>query len=894
MSNSEIEKKWLQALFDADCPEIQKLLEEHSWLLKVGWDQFSSLTEVVDDKGVSGKWQGSTALLEAAYTGSIDLVRQVLRVCNVAITSSDSTVDEEGVPRSSTTTLQMKTNPDEDRIPTTKDLVIADDAVQVDKSISGQRAGAAPEKRSTNAGLMKAVQTGRDNWNRLASFKPKLGTKESIQERTDEVNDGANVKKNSRDLKMSRKDLRKLLLVKSSYYCDANAMTIAKVSGYDEILDLLVQALAECDNPPFGIKKTTPEPQPLIPAVGDTKHLASLRRLTKAVLEGFHDQSSVEECRKQYAILRPYTYLPIEEYLFHFLCESNDNESIRNDYESIRKDLWSKIRSRGELWSFVLTMKDSQGRTPFHVAMESEVESFLSLLKDVDRSDEDQRKIIIFAMKTPDGAGRTTAHRAAAGGYTAALESLLQYADHDEEIAKTCTAVWQLKVPLSVPSGNPIPIDLNLLSHNNKFGLHHSPYSPVHAALITKDFECAELLLTKFPKNDWAAMTYSYTSSSLPDTVVELDTMELACLMGADASIIELLLDGYLATSKQVSPTYQFSKILSGSRSPGDHIQKGTKFLKHPWHALHLVAASGSLEKLKVFLKDRRCTATIKDFEGNTPLHHALNMIDFGFQPHLVDPVDWSDFQSFYEARDPEEESLDGEAIKDREGCIAELFGAGCGIFQENHQKKVPYPGGKLTSNEEFKSWWSEKQSKDLGKTQKQCINAANAIAVTAALVATTSYVGPLQPPLSYGIDGIHEENVWVVTFMVCDTISFYLAIAAITLSLIPSLPMPQQAIKEKPYTAQDMVTLALTLLFPSIVFVFVAFASSSIAVVSVSVTTSASGKLVSQVIAMHSVFWEFWENTSVSMHSTSVCTGLLILGMLCSIQVGSRAALLL
>ncbi|CAM6112787.1 unnamed protein product [Calypogeia fissa] len=686
MRNSELAKKWFQALFDGDCPEIQKLLEEHSWLLKVGW-KGDPATKVKDRKDVSSTWKGSTALIGAANRGSIALVRQVLRLCN-----NDSTVDEEGVPSSSTRTEEMS---------------------------------------------------------------------------ADEVKDGPDLAQTTGDFNMSRQELREMLLVKSSYFCDADAMTIAVVYGYDEILDLLVQALAECDNPPFGIKKTTPEPQPLIPGSkeGDTQHLARLRRTTKDVLKKFPDQSLVKECRKQYRQERPFTYLPIDEYLFHFLCESNDA-----DYESIRKDLWIKIRSLGELWNFVLTMKDSQGRTPFHVAMGANaVERFVTLLKDVDTKDEVQRKIIICSMTAPDGAGRTTAHRAAARGRTAALKNLLPYAVQYKEIAETCTALWQLKVPLSLRSGNPIPIDLNLLSDNNGFGLHHSPYSPVHAALITKNFDCAKLLLQRFPEKDWTAMTYSYTSSSLPDTVVELDTIELACLMGADAAIIKLLLDGYLA-SKQVSPPQQFS----GSRSRGDHIGKETAILKRPWHALHLVAASGSLENLKLFLNDHRCKATMEDSEGNNPLHHAFHMTDYGFQTHLIDAVYWSDFKRFCESRKGKEESLDGEAIEERERCITELLGAGCGIFKANHQKRVPYPGGKLTSSDKFMSWWSHKQCKELSKTKKDCINAANAIAVTAALVATTSYVGPLQPPLNYGAHGIHEANVWVIIFMLLANLSHH------------------------------------------------------------------------------------------------------------------------
>ncbi|CAM6114453.1 unnamed protein product [Calypogeia fissa] len=93
---------------------------------------------------------------------------------------------------------------------------------------------------------------------------------------------------------------------------------------------------------------------------------------------------------------------------------------------------------------------------------------------------------------------------------------------------------------------------------------------------------------------------------------------------------------------------------------------------------------------------------------------------------------------------------------------------------------------------------------------------------------------------------------------------SFCLAIAAIILSLIPNLPKPPQHMKDEVRRTHRLVTISVTVLFPSIIFVLVAFTSSSIAVVSanathigrtLSITTASTGGFLCLVTFIISAF---------------------------------------
>lgn len=99
-------------------------------------------------------------------------------------------------------------------------------------------------------------------------------------------------------------------------------------------------------------------------------------------------------------------------------------------------------------------------------------------------------------------------------------------------------------------------------------------------------------------------------------------------------------------------------------------------------------------------------------------------------------------------------------------------------------------------------------------------------------LVAATSYVGPLQPPLSYADGGyVTTSKSLVKVFMWSNTLAFYLAIASVMFAVVPSLPMPQGVLDELK-CAQQMVSYSLLLLIASIGGILVSFAAATAVVV--------------------------------------------------------------
>lgn len=224
-----------------------------------------------------------------------------------------------------------------------------------------------------------------------------------------------------------------------------------------------------------------------------------------------------------------------------------------------------------------------------------------------------------------------------------------------------------------------------------------------------------------------------------------------------------------------------------------------TATLRYPWQALHVVASFGNYELLRMFIDHPKCDPFIEDFERNNALHYAMNIRQFATLPkHILDFESCRQFwfdkkrtKSLEDAPIEDKKDVEKSQIVEREGCINLLLQDGCDIFKYDKNKKVPDPQGNLIKNAEFCSWWYNKQEKEFAAIQNKLNIASNAISVTAALVATTSYKGPLQPPLGYdSVNQVQFENTWVAIFVFCDTSSFYLAIVAIILALIPALPM--------------------------------------------------------------------------------------------------------
>ncbi|KAL3701196.1 hypothetical protein R1sor_019218 [Riccia sorocarpa] len=271
--------------------------------------------------------------------------------------------------------------------------------------------------------------------------------------------------------------------------------------------------------------------------------------------------------------------------------------------------------------------------------------------------------------------------------------------------------------------------------------------------------------------------------------------------------------------------------------------------------ALYFAAEAGDPEMLRMILETGKCDLQCKDEHGNTPLHAAVSCEDpSSFPPMLIDFVEipkkcfpeFHDLEKYLMTEDQlkEEEHHRQKREKEklyresrRQGCINLLLQEGADIWETDNAGKIANPGTKASPG--YSLWWYEKLTRETQEQKTNFSAAGTAVSVTAALVATASYIGPLQPPLGYtkddedGVSKCQTEIMAVRVFFVLNTLAFYLAIAAVVLSLTPSLPLPHESIREELKRIRRNVTWALILLIVSLIAVLSAFASASIVVIS-------------------------------------------------------------
>ena len=316
-------------------------------------------------------------------------------------------------------------------------------------------------------------------------------------------------------------------------------------------------------------------------------------------------------------------------------------------------------------------------------------------------------------------------------------------------------------------------------------------------------------------------------------------------------------------------------------------MQTGRKWIRDQ-RCLHLAAASGDPQSVLLMLNSRRGNLHhfkgALEFDGHSPLHFAV----YAKLPHhptaknvptkLIDPnfdqfLCFPDYASVYWLQ-REFSILDREGVSKKRGttvigydgkkaCINILLQAGFDIWctqeiykptykrkahfeehllQEEPQVKpnisyqnIPDPG--RDASDEARLWWYDRVAKETLEAKNSFNAAGNATAVVAALVATASFVGPLQPPLGYGtdtstvltLDRIQVTKLSIRIFFISNSLSFYLALASIMLAIMPSLPMPHEGLRDELHRSRRTVALAISVLLLSILSILVSFTCSSI-----------------------------------------------------------------
>ncbi|CAM6118547.1 unnamed protein product [Calypogeia fissa] len=807
--SERVRKQWYEALFDMDSLKVLELLKGDPDLLKVGWG--SGAAQMQWEKR---PWKNRTALHVGVKRGNAELVEHVLTQCKVDFNSSSS--EKNG---SSTVSLSRSKHDGDD-----KGQEIAGPS-QEDTTGEGDRQ---PPKSTAREGDDKSLLADDES-------KPQVNGIKTVGEQPHDEDDQI---------------LPSLLLVKDGvYYLDAMAM--AMLIGNLKIILMLLYAgnyFPRTILPDLDVTEESEE---------NRGHRAKLTEVTEQVVSSFEPQLTSLDVLEMYESDLDYNFLPWQEYLFHWICSKSPVPNVLK----LAKALWgAAVRLNSDsTWRYLLELQDAQGRTPLHLQSANPGWGQFKIVV-ANNEGEVDTEVVDCAMAAPDAVGRTALHRALATGNNQALKHLWELVamDHNK-VALLGSELWQHSIPKVLNGWNkPRDIVLRLvpwlapqfewdkLSDRNDFqgcttscqvkesDGHNHPVegvqcSPFHSAILRKQvvpmFETLfksttdareRSKLWKLYSLDDLEYQWRWQQTSGTSTEVQINGLELATLI------------------KDIDT----AKWLQGYLDPKHNLIR-TKMVR-PWPALHIAANAGNYEMVKMLLDDPGCDTYSEDWNGNTALHHALAVVTIGeFHPHLLQCTDCEHVQDNDPRNTQNKKIAEDDPLTDRQGCINLLLRSGCDVFKTNKDGQPPHPQGKLINNSAFLSWWYGRQGKEFDATNSRLSSAANAISVVAALIATASYVGPLQPPMGYAGDPsqIQDANVWVALFIVCDTMSFYLAIVAIILSLIPNLPMPQQDMEDEVRRTHRLVAMSVTALFPSIIFVLLAFTASSIAVVSANAT---------------------------------------------------------
>ncbi|KAG0562734.1 hypothetical protein KC19_9G168100 [Ceratodon purpureus] len=262
-----------------------------------------------------------------------------------------------------------------------------------------------------------------------------------------------------------------------------------------------------------------------------------------------------------------------------------------------------------------------------------------------------------------------------------------------------------------------------------------------------------------------------------------------------------------------------------------------------------IAAASGNQTLLRECLKSK-CDCMVEDEQGRTALHYAVDANMFKF---LAPPTSFycsieypsKVKEQWLEKRktaglvlsngnsnggQDSNQNLQSNASVGRRACILMLLQAGVDLSQADKKGDIPDPGN--SSDASFQSWWYDTLVKDAEDKKNSFNQAGNALSVVGTLVAATSYIGPLQPPLSYHDGYVDTTKSLVKVFMWTNTLAFYLAVASVMFAVVPSLPMPQEGVLDELRRARHTVSSSLFLLLASIGCILASFAAATAVVV--------------------------------------------------------------
>ncbi|CAM6111972.1 unnamed protein product [Calypogeia fissa] len=590
------------------------------------------------------------------------------------------------------------------------------------------------------------------------------------------------------------------------------------------------------------------------------------------------DPESAEKLRTKYDRDCDFNFLPMSVYLFHFAfsIHSGGHMEVEIAKKILRQaEAWApgeatdSARSPGENSSkpnlelvkyLLFTLWDGQGRTALHVAVANQkVSKFLPILPQKGKHED----LDADYLNVRDSVGRTPLYRAAAENIVTSAKELLKDSrilpDQDTEYG--------------VDKWGP-DLDLDNLSKKNSFK-SDSVYLTLEK-LDRHGFKTRSTSVQSDVETDPSvkseAIVTNATSIALHSAIIHKQQEMVNILLrgGATAKMCKRLFcwpylrdDDQRLVIQTSASTMQLA-VLVGSTRLYAPLLKSEK-MKHrtidpnpdPNPDPFLLAASaGNPDAIKAFLDNGQDPLIKSASDGNTALHFALMGKYVKLRPHLIDFVScrhvstrrkesddsvsaWladarvTEMSGKSKGSGQKESEGSSEAEKgygQRKGCVNLLLQAGVDVLQMNKKEWSARPAP--DAPEEFVTWWYDKVADQIQNALEKFTAAANAISVTAALVATASYTAPFAPPLGYDDGGVSVTILSVRIFVVCSSLSFYFALAAIMFSLLPALPMAQESAIKELLKTRILVAISLAFLLPSIAFFLMAFAASYITVI--------------------------------------------------------------